>query len=167
MRRGYVGVFQNQCFRLWSPAGSQAIDRVVWPISALDFGWLRIPCFGSVCGGSQPLIRLRAHRGAFCLCSQAAWHLSGRPPTRGFRCGPQATDWGTGPLGHFGSGAQAAGLHIRACTHLEFQLWDPSPLILVRASRASGQSWGCFSAFTVQGLRGAAHQRSRLLLRVL
>ena len=93
--------------------------------------------------------------------------LSGCPPTRGFRCGPQATDWGTRPLGHFGSGAQAAGPLIRAHAHLEFQLWDPSPLILVRASRASGQSWGCFSAFTVQGLRGEGRQRLRLLMRVL
>ena len=129
MRRGYLGVFQNQCFWLWSPAGSQAVDRVLWPFSTLDFGWLPIPCFGSVCWGSQPLIWLRAHPGAFCLCSQAAGRLSGRPPTRGFRCGPQATDWGTHPLGHFGSGAQAAGPLIRARTHLGFQVQSPRPLI--------------------------------------
>ena len=60
--------------------------------------------------------------------------LSGCPPTRGFRCGPQATDWGTRPLGHFGSGAQAAGPLIRARAHPEFQLWAPSQLIWVRAS---------------------------------
>ena len=128
MRRDYVGLFQNQCFWLWWPAGIQAVDRVVWPISALDFSWLPIPCFGSVCRGSQPLIRLRAHPGAFCLCSQAPGRLSGRPPTRGFRCGPQATDWGTHPLGHFGSGAQAAGPLIRACAHRGFQVWTRRPL---------------------------------------
>ena len=55
--------------------------------------------------------------------------LSGRPPTWGFRCGPQATDRGMHPLGHFGSGAQAAGPLIRARAHPEFQLWAPSPLI--------------------------------------
>ena len=128
MRRGYVAVFQNQWFWLWSPAGSQAVDQVVWLISALDFGWLRIPCFGSVRrggGGSLPLIRFHAHPGAFCLCSQAAGRLSGRPPTRGFRCGPQATDWGMHPLGHCESGAQAAGPLIRARAHPGFQVWAP------------------------------------------
>ena len=44
----------------------------MWPISAWDLGWLLIPCFGSVHCGSQPLIRLHAHLGAFCLCAQAA-----------------------------------------------------------------------------------------------
>ena len=136
VHRGYIGVFQNQCFWLWSPAGSQAVDQVVWLISALDFGCLPIPCFGSVRGGSQPLIWLRAHPGAFCLCSQAAGRLSGRSPTGGFRCGPQATDWGTHPLGHFGSGAQAAGLLIRARAHPGFQVWAPSPVIWVWASQA-------------------------------
>ena len=77
MRRGYVGVFQNQCFWLWSPAGSQAVDQVVWPISTLDFGWLPIPHFGSVLRGSQPLIRLRAHPEVFCLCAQAAGAYQG------------------------------------------------------------------------------------------
>ena len=73
-------------------------------------------------------------------------HLSGRVPTRGFSCGPQATDWGTSPLGHFGSGAQTAGPLIRVPAHSEFQLWAPSPLIWVPASRASGERWGCFSS---------------------
>ena len=150
-----------------SPAGSQTFDQVVWPISALDFGWLWIPCFGSVHGGSQPLIQLRAHPGAFCLCSQAARRLSRRPPTPGFRCGPQATDWGTRPLGHFGTGALAAGPLMRVRAHPEFQLWAPSPLIWVHASQASGERWGCFSAFTVQGLRGEGHKSLRVLLRVL
>ena len=36
---------------------------------------------------------------------------------------------------------------------LGFQLWAPSLLIWVCASRASGERWGCFSTFTVQGLR--------------
>ena len=150
MHRGYLGAFPNECFWLWSPAGSQAVDLVVCPISALDLGWLPIPCFESVRGGSQLLIRLRAHPGAFCLCAQAAGRLSGSPPTRGFRCWPQATDWGTHPLGHFGSGAQAAGPLIRACAHPEFQLWALSPIIWVRSSWASGELRGCFSSFTVQ-----------------
>ena len=51
--------------------------------------------------------------------------LSGRAPTQGFRCGTQATDAGTRPLGHFGSGAQAAGPLIRAHAHLVFQVWAP------------------------------------------
>ena len=57
MHRGYVGVFQNWCFWVWSPAGSQAVDWFVWLISALGLSWLPLPCFGSVLGGSQPLIR--------------------------------------------------------------------------------------------------------------
>ena len=93
--------------------------------------------------------------------------LSGLRPTLGFRCGPQATDWGTRPLGHFVSGAQTAGPLIRAHTHPEFQLWAPSPLIWVCSSLASGERWGCFSAFTVQGLRGEGHKSLRVLLRVL
>ena len=70
--------------------------------------------------------------------------LPGHAPTRGFRCGPQATDWGTHPLGHFGSGSQAAGPFIRARAHPEFQLWAPSPLIWVRASQASGEGRAAF-----------------------
>ena len=105
VRRGYIGVFQNQCFWLWSPAGSQAIVRVVWPISALDFGWLMIPCFGSVGGGSQPLIRLRNHP------RFQVW-----APSQGFRCacppcrflsvppGSQAAYQGTRPPGVSGVG---------------------------------------------------------------
>ena len=149
---------------MWLPAGSQAIDGVVWQISALGLRWLQIPRLGSVCRGSQPLVRLHTHPrfqvgrpagvlgacthpGALCVPRQPGC-LSGRVPTRGFRCGSQATDWGTRPLGHFGSGAQAAGPLIRAHAHLEFQLLAHSLLIWVRTSRASGERWGCFSAFT-------------------
>ena len=46
-----------------------------------------------------------------------------------------------------------------------FQVWAPSPLIWVPVSRALGEHWGCFSAFTVQGLRGEGRQRLRLLPR--
>ena len=93
--------------------------------------------------------------------------LSGHAPIQGFRCGPQATDWGTCSLGHFGSGTQAAGPLIRACAHPEFQLWAPSPLIWVRASRDSGEHGAAYPEFIVQGLRGEGHQRPRLLRRVL
>ena len=61
----------------------------------------------------------------FFVCAQAAGRLSGRASTLGFRYGPQATDWGTHPLGHFGSGAQAAGPLIRARAHPGFQVWAP------------------------------------------
>ena len=81
-------------------------------------------------------------------------NFSGRSPTQGFRCGSQATDWDSRPLGHFGSNVQAAELLIRVRARLEFQLCAPSPLIWVPASRTSGDPWGCFSLFTVQGLRG-------------
>ena len=48
-----------------------------------------------------------------------------------------------------------------------FQVWAPSPLIWVCASRASGERWGCFSSFTVQGLRSEGLQGPGLLWRVL
>ena len=70
---------------MWSPVGSQAVDRVVWPISAGGLGWLPIPRFGSVQGGSQPLIRLRAHPGAFRLCAQAVRPLIRAPAHPGFQ----------------------------------------------------------------------------------
>ena len=170
---------------MWWPAGSQAVDRFVWQISALGLGWLPIPRFGSVRAGTQPLIRLRKHppevsgvgaQPGFWVCAptqvlfvcvpRQLGRLSGRVPTRGFRYGTQATDWGMHPLGHFGSGAQAAGQFIRAHAHPEFQLWAPSPLIWVRASPASGERWGCFSAVTVQGRKGEGRQKPRLLWRV-
>ena len=104
---------------MWSPSGSQVVDLVVWPIWALGLSWLLIPGFASVCRGSQPLIWLRTHpkfqvwapswgfRCArpprrFLSVLPGSRSLSGCPPTRGFRCGPQATDWGTCPLGRFG-----------------------------------------------------------------
>ena len=82
MCRGYVGVFQNWCFWLWSPAGSQAIDWVVWLISTLDFSWLPIPCFGSVHGGSQPLIPVRTYP-----------RFQVRLPSQGFGCGSPGHLW--------------------------------------------------------------------------
>ena len=56
---------------------------------------------------------------------------------------------------------------IRARSHSDFQLWGPCLLIWVCARRASGERWGCFSEFTVQGLRGEGRQRPGLLQRVL
>ena len=35
-----------------------------------------------------------------------------------------------------------------------FQVWAPSPLIWVRASRASGESWGCLSCVHSPGAEG-------------
>ena len=104
---------------------------------------------------------------ALCVCvPRQPGRLSGCVPTQGFRCGPQATDWGTHPLGHFGSGAQAPGPLIMARAHLEFQLWVPSPLIWVRAG-LQVSAGAAFPAFTVQGLRGEGCQSPRLLRRVL
>ena len=54
-----------------------------------------------------------------------SWALIRAPTHWGLRCGPQATDWGTHPLEHFGTGAQAAGLLIRAHAHPGFQVWAP------------------------------------------
>ena len=86
--------------------------------------------------------------------------LPGHAPTRGFRCGPQATDWGTHPLGHFGSGSQAAGPFIRARAHPEFQLWAPSPLIWVRASGLKVSTWAVFPCSQFRG-RGGRGSRGR------
>ena len=185
MHRGYVGVFHNCCFWVWSPAGSQAVDRGVCGQSPLWawVGW-RSPALGLCAGVRQPLIRLRTHprfqvwapAGILGVCvpqvlfgcaPRQPGRLSGHVPTLCFRCGPQTTDWGMSPLGHFWSGAQAAGLLIRVRANPQFLLWAPSPLIWVHASRASGERWGCFSAFTVQGLREEGCQRPRWLWRVL
>ena len=46
---------------------------------------------------------------------------------------------------------------------LGFQLWAPSPLIWVRASRDSGEHGATYPEFIVQGLSGEGHQRLRLL----
>ena len=122
---------------MWSLRGLQAIDESIccfgpqWPRAggaALGLSGAQL-AVGSALGLSRtPLVcRLGPVRGAASLCSRYA-------PTRRFRCGPQATHWGTRPLGHFGSGAKAAGPLIRACAHPEFQLWAPSLLIWLRAA---------------------------------
>ena len=98
---------------------------------------------------SQPLIKVRT-----CPRFQV-W-----TPSWGFRCGPQATDWGMRPLGHFASVAQAAGLFIRAHAHPEFQLWAPSPLIRVCANWASGACWGCLSPVHSPGAEGVGVQEA-------
>ena len=48
-----MGVVQSPVLQVWSPLGSQAIDRVAWPIRG----------FGPVCRGSQLLIQVRIHPG--------------------------------------------------------------------------------------------------------
>ena len=58
------------------------------------------------------------------------------------------------PLGHFGSGAQAAGPLIRVRAHPGFQVWAPSPLFCVHASRASGERTGCLSRVHHPGVEG-------------
>ena len=183
MCRGLVSVFQNRCFWVWLPTGSQALDQVLWWILALGLGWLLIPCFGSVSWGSQPLIRLRSHprfqlwapiRGFRCarpprcflsVCpgSWATYQACAQPEFQVWAPGHRLGYAPTGALLVWCPGSQAA-YQVRA--HPEFQLWAPSLLIWVCTSRASGEHWGCFSAFTVQGLRGEGRQRP-LLLRLL
>ena len=105
MHRDWVGAFQNWCFWVWLPVGSQTVDGVVWPILALGLDWLPIPRFGSVHGGIQTLIRLRTH-----LRFQV-W-----APSRGFRCArhPGAFIF-----------VQAAGPLIREGANPGFQVWAP------------------------------------------
>ena len=105
--------------------------------------------------GAQPRFQVSLPTQALCVCAPRQLDgLSWCAHTRGFRCGLQVTDWGTLPLGHFGSGAQAAWLLIRARAHPEFQLWAPSLLIWVCASRALGERWGCFSGVHSPGAEG-------------
>ena len=99
-------------------------------------------------------MEVRAHPGALRLCTQAAGLLIRHSPTWSFRYRPRATDWGTQPLGHFGSDAQAAGLLIRVRAHPGFQLWAPSLLIWVRTGPASGVRWGCLSHVHSPGAEG-------------
>ena len=67
---------------------------------------------------------------------------------------PLACEWGSWPL-------------LPVCTHLRFQVWAPTPLIWVCATRLQVSTLAAFPAFTVQGLRGEGRQRLWLLLRVL
>ena len=172
MHRGYGGVFQIWCFWVWSHTVSQGVDRVAQPIAALGLGcaadlllWVCTrwqPATDPVAHplevsgvGTQPGLQVCVPTLALCGCApRQLGPLSGHIPSRGFRCGPQATDWGTCPLGHFGSGTQAARPLIRAHAHLEFQLWAPSLLIWVRTRWASGESWGCFSRIHSRGSEG-------------
>ena len=81
------------------------------------------------------------------------WALIRAPAHRGFRCGPQATDWGTHPLGHFGTGTQAAGLLIRARVHPGFQVWAPR-LVPAGLQVSAGAAFLC-SQSRGRGGRGA------------
>ena len=69
--------------------------------------------------------------------------VRGRSLAVGLCAGQPATELGTHPSELSGVGAQPG-----------FQLWEPSPLMWVHASRVSGECWGCLFAFTVQGLTG-------------
>ena len=50
---------------------------------------------------------------------------------------------------------------------LGFQVWAPSLIIWVRATRLQVKTGAAYPEFTVQGLRGEGCQRPRLLGRVL
>ena len=109
----------------------------------------------------RSLMEVRAQPGVSVCAPRQPSRLSGRAPTRGVRCGPQATDWGMHPLGHFGSGTQAARPLIRVCAHPGFQLWAPRLLIWVHTSWASGESWCCLSGLHSPGAeRGGAPEAS-------
>ena len=93
----------------------------------------------------RQLIEVCAHRGALCLCAQAA-----EPPIwvhtdpRFWACAPPAV----GPL-------------IRLCTHLGFQLWAPILLIWVGTNQASGVCWGCLSLVHSPGAERGRGARGR------
>ena len=127
--------FQNQCFFwLWSPAGSQAIVRVVSRLQLVADPLLW------VCARGQPATDpVACSPRSFLSVLPGGWALIRAPTYRGFRCGPQATDWGMHPLEHFGTGAQAAGPLIRARSHPGFQVWAPrrSPARLQVRARAA------------------------------
>ena len=156
----------------------------MWQISALGLCWLLIPSFGSVRGCRQPLIGLRthprfqvwvpsrgfgvcAHPGAFFLCTQVAGRLIRACTHLGCQVWAPGHSLGYVPTGALWAWHPGSGLLIRARVHRKFQLWAPSLLIWVGTSWASGERWACFSAFTVQGLRGEGRQRPRLPGRVL
>ena len=113
---------------MWSPAGSQAVDQLIWCFGpgSHTTGWSAAPGLSCKALGSTTL-GLWVGK----LASAPSVH----PVTQGFRCGR--------PAGVSGVGGQ-----------LGFQLLAPSLLIWVRASRASGESWGCLSRIPSPGAEG-------------
>ena len=91
----------------------------------LGLGLAVNPSFGSVRGGSQPLIRLCTHPGAFCLCTQAVGLLIRSRAHPGFQVWAPGHWLGYAPTGSLWVWRPV----IRARAHPEFQLWAPSPLI--------------------------------------
>ena len=57
--------------------------------------------------------------------------------------------------------ARAAGPLIRVCAHPGFQVWAPSPLILVHSNQASGVCWDCSSVVHNPGAEGVGVQEAR------
>ena len=73
-------------FWLWSPAGSQAFDGIVFGLQLVadPLLWVRargqpatdpVPTRVFRCGRRGGVLGVRAYPGAFCLCAQAAWLL--------------------------------------------------------------------------------------------
>ena len=96
VRSGWVGVFQNRCFWVWSPAGSQAVDWVVGLIVSLGLGCAadhpltdlvaHPPGVSGV--GPRPLIGVCVHWGTLGLAPRHLGRLSGCLLTQSFSCGP-------------------------------------------------------------------------------
>ena len=103
--------FQNQCFFwLWSPAGSQAIDRVVFGLQ-----WVADPLLW-VCARGQPATdpRLRTHS-RFKVWAPSRGFRCARPPRRflSVRPGNRAASQGMRPPGVSGVGPRPL-LGVRA-----------------------------------------------------
>ena len=107
----------------------------------LSPAWLVFQLLWSLFILGRPVCGLGPVRQAASVCSWCA-------PTSGFRCGHPAAISGVGG-------------------QLGFQLWAPSPLIWVRATRLQVCGGAVYPRFTIQGLRGEGRQRQRLLQRVL
>ena len=101
-------------------------------ISTLVLVWLPIPCFGSVHGGSQPLIRLHSHPRFQVWCPAGVLGVGPRPLI--------------GVLAHW----CALGLYTQAT----------GPLIKVRTNWASGVCWGCLSGVHSPGAEGVWAQEA-------
>ena len=129
--------------QLWDPVAHDQSFCYLWPES-VERPAGPAPLDFVVLGWSfccfGPELRASGRSAALGLCVGHVASAPGvHPPTRGFRCGL--------PAGVSVVGPKSADLGV--------------------CNRASGEHRSCFSAFTVQGLRGEGRQRPRLLPRVL
>ena len=98
---------------------------------------------------------------ALCVCvPRQLGRFSGRVPTRGFRYGTQATDWGMHPLGRFVTVHPDSQAADQVAAQPGFQVWAPSPVIWVHANWASVVCWGCLSCVHSPGAEGIGAQEA-------